>query len=217
VLTELLSADTATFPVVALVGSAGGVEAVTRILAGLPNPFPAAVIVLIHQAPEHPSKLVRILARSCGLSVEQARHDQPLVAGTVIVVPPGRHLLVTPEARTGVIASGEYPPARPSADLLLSTLAISMRQRAVAVILSGGGHDGATGATAVHVFGGTVLATDATSSRFPSMPLAAIRRDEAVDLVLPLDVVPAAVTRLVLSSELPSGDVSSVETRNHIP
>ena len=118
----------------------------------------------------------------------------------MIVVPPGRHLLIAPGAdvpRTALIVSGAYPPNRPSADLLLATLATAAGERAVAVILSGGGHDGATGATAIHACGGTVLATDETSSRHYSMPLAAIRRDDAVDRILPLDAIAGALEELV--------------------
>ena len=65
------------------------------------------------------------------------------------------------------------------------------------MILAGGGHDGATGATAVHVCGGTVLATDRSSSSTYSTPLAAIQRDPAVDRILPLGDVAGAICELV--------------------
>lgn len=158
------------------------------VLGRLPKLFPASVVVLIHLPPERASNLVEVIRRQCSIPVIQAQHDLPLLPGQVIVVPPGRHLLITPDAnapRTSLIVSGAYPPSRPSADLLLATLATAVGGRAIAVILSGGGHDGATGATAVHVCGGTVLATDETSSDQYSMPLAAIQRDEAVDRILP--------------------------------
>jgi two-component system chemotaxis response regulator CheB len=125
----------------------------------------------------------------------------------VIVAPAGRHVLITPDGAgpsTTLILSGAYPPSRPSADLLLATLATAVGDRAIAVILSGGGHDGATGATAVHVCGGTVLATDEASSATYSMPLAAIKRDEIVDHVLPLDQIAATLQRLVEAREPPS-------------
>ena len=188
------------FPIVALVGSAGGLDAVGQVLEPLPGDFRAALIVLIHIPPLHASNLVELIGRRCALPVVAAEHGMPLLPGRVVVVPPGRHLLVTPDSEkpgTALIVSGAYPPSRPSADLLLATLATAARERAIAVILSGGGHDGATGATAVHVCGGTVYATDETSSDHYSMPLAAIERDEAVDRILPLGDVAAAVTELV--------------------
>lgn len=190
------------YPIVALVGSAGGLAAVERVLQPLPDGLAAAVIVLLHLPPERASNLVEIISRACPLPVLEAADGLPLLPGQVIVVPPGRHLLVTPDGETpttALIVSGEYPPSRPSADLLLATLATAAGPRAVAVILSGGGHDGATGATAVHVCGGTVYASDETSSNHYSMPLAAIHRDDAVDRILPLDEIAEALEQLVLS------------------
>jgi two-component system chemotaxis response regulator CheB len=115
----------------------------------------------------------------------------------VIVAPPGCHLLITSELRVALIESGAFPPSRPSADLLLTTLAIAAGERVIAAVLSGTGHDGATGATAVHRFGGTVLATDEASSQSFAMPEATIGRDNAVDHVVNLDALPALLTQLI--------------------
>jgi two-component system, chemotaxis family, protein-glutamate methylesterase/glutaminase len=187
-------------PVVALVASAGGLDAVSRILRPIPDGWPASVVVLIHQEPARMSRLVQILGHRCSLPVVEARHGVELRPGCVSVVPPGKHLLIKPGPRTVLIASGEYPPNRPSADLLLATLATALGRRAFAVILSGGGHDGATGATAVHACGGTVLATDEASSISYSMPLAAIQRDAAVDHIVPLDEVADLLNQLIGTS-----------------
>jgi two-component system chemotaxis response regulator CheB len=186
--------------VVALVASSGGLDAVSRVLEGLPADFGAAVIVLIHQQPDRLSRLVEILARRCALPVVAAQHDIPLIPGCVVVIPPGRHLLVTPAARTALIISGPVPPSRPSADLLLTTLATALGTRVIAVILSGSGRNGATGATAVHVLGGTVLATDEATSTYFAMPQAAIERDETVDRIVALDEVAPLLADLVGAS-----------------
>lgn len=186
----------ATHPVVGLVASAGGVDAVSRIVSRLPAGLPATVIVLIHQAPDRVSHLVEILRRCCALPVRVAENGMELAPATVLVVPPGRHLLVDPQPRCVLIESGAAPPSRPSADLLLATLATALGPRAIAVILSGGGHDGATGATAVHVRGGRVIASDERTTAHFSMPLAAIMRDEAVDHIVSVDDIAALLVRL---------------------
>jgi two-component system, chemotaxis family, protein-glutamate methylesterase/glutaminase len=172
--------------VVALVCSAGGLAALTTVLSGLPATFPAAVIVLQHQRPTERSQLATILARRCALPVADARDGAALVPGSVVVVPPGRHALVTVDNRIALINSDGPPPYRPSADLLLTSLALVAGRRTIAVVLSGGGTDGATGAMAVHDFGGLVLASDRASSEHFAMPQAAIGRDDAVDHVLPV-------------------------------
>jgi two-component system chemotaxis response regulator CheB len=185
------------WPVVALVASAGGVDALSRVLSVLPAKLSASVIVLLHVSPDRESALPEILARISAFGVEAARDGDQLAPGKVIVAPPGRHLLITSELQVALIESGAYPPSRPSADLLLTTLAIAAGPRAIAVVLSGTGHDGATGATAVHRFGGTVLATDAASSQSFAMPDATIRRDSIIDHVVDLDGVSALLMRLI--------------------
>jgi two-component system chemotaxis response regulator CheB len=178
-----------TAPVIALVASAGGLQAVSEILGALPDDLAATVLVLIHQAPDLPSALTAILARHTRLAVLIAESGMTLKLGEVYVAPPGKHLLVTKEQTLALIASGPRPPHRPSADLLLTSMALCLGERAIAVVLSGGGNDGATGATAIHAFGGTVIATDEASSEFFSMPSATIEREHVIDHVVALDEI----------------------------
>lgn len=181
------------FPVVALIASAGGVHALSRVLARLPATLPAAVLVALHQDPANPrGRLLAILARHAELPVRHAADQEALRPGQALVIPPGWHLLVTSEARIGLIEVGPLPPSRPSADLLLATLAVTCGPRALAVILTGMGHDGQAGVRAVGHCGGTVLAQDQATSKFFSMPSAAIDTHQ-VSQVLALDEIAAAI------------------------
>ena len=184
------------FPVVALVCSTGGLDALTRVLTRIPADFPAAVLVLQHIDPDAQSSLTSILARRTALDVRDATDGSDLKPGCVLVAPPGRHTLVTREGTLALIESGARPPYRPSADLLLTSLALAVGSRAVAVVLSGHGIDGATGATAVHHFGGLVIASDEASSTEFSMPSATIGRELIVDHTLALDDIPALLVQL---------------------
>jgi two-component system, chemotaxis family, protein-glutamate methylesterase/glutaminase len=191
-------------PIVALVCSAGGLQALISVLGPLPAGFPAATIVLQHQAPDKRSYLPDILARDCALPVSAARHGADLRAGTVVVVPPGKHALVTTGNQIALISANYPPPYRPSADLLLTSLALVAARRTIAVILSGGGSDGATGAVALHDFGGTVIAADKASSAHFGMPAAAISSDDAVDYVRPAGDIPALLISLTMSRPYPT-------------
>ena len=184
------------FPVIALVCSTGGLDALTHVLGGLPADFPGAVLVLQHTQPDAPSSLPAILARRSRLVVKEATEGAVLAPGHVLVAPPGNHTLVTADGAVALIESGPRPPYRPSADLLLTSLALAVGRRAVAVVLSGHGIDGATGATAVHHFGGLVIASDEASSTEFSMPGATIRRYTIIDHALPLDAIPALLIEL---------------------
>ncbi|MFC5821744.1 chemotaxis protein CheB [Nonomuraea harbinensis] len=184
-------------PVVAIVCSSGGLHAAGRVLSGLSATFAGAVIVLQHVSPDHRSMLPEILAGRTELPVAAARDGQPLLPGRVVVAPAGHHLLVTGDVRVALIMSGPLPPPRPSADLLLASLTLACGADAIAVVLSGEGSDGATGATAVHRFGGTVIVTDEASTSHFSMPRACIARDGIVEHVVPLDQVASLLIGLV--------------------
>ncbi|WP_061300539.1 chemotaxis protein CheB [Herbidospora cretacea] len=180
------------FSVVALLASAGGLDALSHVLAPLPADLPAAVLVALHQSPDAPGRLTHILARRTRLAVRVATDSGVLRPGLALVVPPGRHLLVTSRERVGLIDVGAAPPARPSGDLLLATLAVTFGPRALAVILTGMGRDGQAGVRAVVHCGGTVIAQDEVSSESFGMPGAAIETED-VSQVLPLPDIAGAI------------------------
>ena len=186
------------FSVVALVSSAGGLDALTRVLAPLEPDFPAAVIALQHTAPGVESRLARILDSRSALPVRAAADGDPLTPGEVLVIPAGAHMLVGTDARVRLINTGALPPARPSADLLLSTLAVALGPRAVAVVLTGTGTDGALGTQAMHVYGGRVLVQDEASSEQYGMPRATVDADHP-GTPLPLDQIAGTLTSLLRS------------------
>jgi hypothetical protein len=123
-----------------------------------------------------------------GAAVGWAQEGDSLVPGCVFAAPPGQHTLITKDETIALIPSGPAPPYRPSADLLLTTLAVAAGRRVTAVVLSGEGQDAATGATAVHHFGGTVIVSSMETSARSAMPRATMLRDEITDHVVPLDV-----------------------------
>jgi two-component system, chemotaxis family, protein-glutamate methylesterase/glutaminase len=193
------------FPVVALVTSAGGLDALAQVLAPLPTDLPAALLVVQHLHPDHRSHLAQLLGRHTTLPVRAAHNNDELQMGTVLVAPPARHLLVTSEARLGLIDSGALPPARPSADLLLATLAVTCGPRALAVVLTGKGTDAQAGIRAISHCGGTVFAQDEATSAHFGMPGAAIDTN-LVHRVLPLADIAAAIHSHVLTHQSrPSG------------
>lgn len=188
------SAAEPTTPLVALVCSAGGLAAMTQVLGRLAPGFPGAIIALDHQQPDRPSRLAAILATRCRLPVREARYGDRLVAGEVLVVPPGVHAVATRADTIVLLRTGGTPPARPSADLLLATLAVTGGTRVTAVILACTGPDGAAGARAVHDFGGTVIVDDEPGAEPLGTAAATIDPDDPATAVLP---VPTIANRLV--------------------
>jgi two-component system chemotaxis response regulator CheB len=183
------------FPIVVLACSSGGLDAVSRVLRPLPAKFGGAIVVIQHLAPHAPSFLPEILASRTVLPVASATDGVHLCPGHVLIAPPGHHLLATPgDALATIPAEGRVPPYRPSADLLLSTLAVSAGPRVIAVVLSGHGNDAAMGAAAVHHFGGLVVVADPTTSAARAMPDAAIAQSDVTDHVIAVDDIAEFLT-----------------------
>jgi two-component system, chemotaxis family, protein-glutamate methylesterase/glutaminase len=179
--------------VVAVAASAGGLRALNTLLGALPPGLQAAVLVVQHLDPKHPSHLAHILSRNTRLPVKEGHDGDVLECGVVFVAPPRSHLTVD---RTGRLSLSLLPPVhfvRPSADQLFRSLAETYGPRVVAVILTGMGLDGANATLAVHSMGGVVIVQDESTSEFFGMPRAAIAEGH-VDYVLKIDAIAGALT-----------------------
>ncbi|MEU6390291.1 chemotaxis protein CheB [Streptomyces sp. NPDC046939] len=185
-----------TFAVVAVAASAGGIHGLATLLGGLGAELPVPVLVVQHLDPRHRTVLAEILGRRTGLTVKLAEQDETARPGTAYIAPPDRHLLVGPDGTLTLTRTELVHFLRPSADLLFESVAGAYGPRAVAVVLTGTGNDGAMGVDAVKSRGGTVIAQDPQSAEFRGMPEAAVGTG-AVDFVLPLEEIPTVVRGLV--------------------
>jgi two-component system chemotaxis response regulator CheB len=188
------------FDLVALAASAGGLNALTHVLATLPAHFPASLVVVQHLDPRHRSLMADILSRRTALPVKEAVEGDRLEAGRAYVAPPNRHLLVNPDHTLSLTQTELVHFVRPSADLLFESAAASFKERAIAVVLSGSGHDGSMGVKAIKKMGGTVIVQDARNAEFAGMPQAAVKTGLA-DFVLPLDEIAPALQKLCDGSD----------------
>jgi two-component system, chemotaxis family, protein-glutamate methylesterase/glutaminase len=182
--------------VVVVAASAGGLRALDTVLGGLPPDLQAAVLVVQHLDPNHPSHLAHILTRTTRLAVREARHGDALECGVVFVAPPGVHLTVGKMDRISLAAGPPVHYVKPSADRLFRSAAETYGPRVIAVVLTGMGTDGANATLAVHSMGGLVIVQDESTSEFFGMPRAAIAQGH-VDQVLGIGAIAGAVTNLV--------------------
>ncbi len=183
------------FDVVAIGASAGGVEALHTIAAALPGGFSVPVLVVQHMDPRHKSLLAGLLGRRCRLRVKQATNDEAIHRGTIYIAQPDMHLIV----RSGRLVLTDTAPvhfSRPSIDMLFQSVADAYGDRAIGVILSGSGMDGADGIRAIKAKGGTTLVQDPSSAAHTGMPHAA-RATNCVDFTLALDEIGPALASLV--------------------
>jgi two-component system CheB/CheR fusion protein len=165
--------------------SAGGIEALSTVLAALPADFPAPIVIAQHIDPSRVSHLQEILARRTTLPVHTVLDSMPLRPGAVYVVPADRNVAITDHDVRVHATSGSGP--KPSVDLLLSTAASVFGEELFAVILSGSGSDGASGARQVKEAGGTVIVQNPETASHPGMPRSLA--PTTIDIVADLEAI----------------------------
>jgi len=187
----------ASFDIVALAASAGGLNALSEVLAAIPVDFAAAIVLVQHLDPRHKSMLAEILGRRTLLEVRQAADGDRTRPGGVWVAPPAHHLLVNGDGTLSLTQTELVHFVRPSADLMFDSMAAAYGERAIAVVLTGTGVDGEMGIRAVKQRGGIVIAQNQATSEYFGMPGAAIKTG-CVDYILPLLEIAPTLIKLVM-------------------
>lgn len=163
--------------VVAIGASAGGVEALSNLAAGLSPDVPYAYLVTLHIPAGAPSVLARIVDRSGPLPAVAAEHDAELEPARIYVARPDRHLLV--DDHHMVLSQGPTENGhRPAINALFRSVALAYGPRAIGVLLSGVLDDGVLGLAAIRARGGTTIGQAPEDALFPAMPMNA--RDAGV-------------------------------------
>lgn len=184
---------------VAIAASTGGPRALAEVVPALPADLEAAVVIVQHMPSGFTRGFAERLDSLSRLWVREARDGEQLVTGTVYVAPGGHHLgLVARQGGPALVVS-DGPPmwgVRPAADPLFSSVATLFGPRAIGVVLTGMGRDGAAGLRAIRRSGGHGLVQTPESAVVPGMPTAAVS-EAGADLVVPLGDVASAIAASV--------------------
>ena len=168
--------------VVAIGASAGGIDALRPLVAGLERNDATIFIVAVHLSPQHISILADLLACEACLPIVSAEDKLPLAPNRIYVIPPNRQARVEGGALHLHVPESGLKPV-PSVDLLFESVAREFGPRSVGVILSGMGSDGTIGAEAIKAAGGMVLVQEPGDAAKGDMPESVLRAG-AADLVL---------------------------------
>jgi two-component system chemotaxis response regulator CheB len=182
--------------VVGIGASTGGPPALQALLTAFPADFAAPILVVQHITAGFLAGLVEWLGESTPLRVEIARHGVAVEAGHVYLAPDDHHMALDAHRRIRLTREPAEHGVRPAADRLFASLAAHAGGRAVGVLLTGMGKDGALGLRAMRDAGATTIAQDRDSCVVYGMPGAAVALGAATE-VLPLERIAAAVCRAV--------------------
>ena len=183
--------------IVVMGASAGGIEAITRILADVPADIPAAFFVTVHLNASAPSLLASVVGRRARARVVAAEDGMAIECSTIYTASPDRHLLIEPN---GLIRLGRGPREnnfRPAVDPLFRTAAASYGRNVIGVILSGALDDGTAGLLEVKRYGGVAIVQQPEDALYPGMPASALQEVPRVDHVLPAREIAAVLVDLV--------------------
>jgi two-component system, chemotaxis family, CheB/CheR fusion protein len=210
-------ADEGTFSQLVVVGSsAGGIEALSRLVAKLPGDLRAPLVIAQHLDPSRLSHLGDILGRHSTLPVRTVADREQLRPGTVYVVPANRHVEISDhDLRLLVRSEGVQEGAihsKPSIDLLLSSAAHLFGEGTIAIILTGTGSDGAAGAIEVKKAGGTVIIQDPRTASYPALPLSL--PPTIVDVIAGLDEIGPILRELLAGEYTPKDMHEETALRN---
>jgi len=182
------------FLIVAIGASAGGIEAFTELIRGLPTDTGMAFVLIQHLDPTHRSILTELVAKETGMRVREVADGMPLQANHVYVIPPNATMSIS--SRVLRIAPREDTRGlHMSIDHFMRSLAGEEKNRAIGVILSGSGSDGTLGMAEIQAQGGVTFVQEPSSAKYDGMPRSAIAAG-CVDYTLPPKSIARELARI---------------------
>jgi len=175
--------------------SAGGVRALTDLVARLPADLPATVLVVLHSSPTHESLLHQILDKAGPLRATAAVNGEKLQPGHIYVSVSDLHLMVE-DHHLRLTRGPKECRARPSIDVLFRSAAYTFGPHVIGIVLTGALDDGTAGLWAIKDHGGIAIVQSPHEAMYPSMPQSALLH-VAVDYTLPIRDMGALVDKLV--------------------
>jgi two-component system chemotaxis response regulator CheB len=180
--------------IIVIGASAGGIDAMTKLVRTLPKNIPAALFVVLHIPPDSPSLLPEILSRAGSLPALHPADKTAIIPGHIYVAPPDHHLMIE-RGYVHAIRGPKENRHRPAVDPLFRSAASAYRQCVVGVILSGGLDDGTAGLLAIKRCGGVSMVQSPQEALYPQMPQSALDNVQ-IDYCLPVEKMGETLNRL---------------------
>ncbi len=168
--------------------SAGGIDALVKIIPKLPREFPVPVIIAQHISPISDNYIAEFLNNKSNIKVQEAEEKTKAEPGNAYIAPPNYHLLMERDKTFSLTTTERVNFARPSIDVLFKTAAEAYGKDLIGVILTGGNHDGASGMHYIQQLKGTTIVQEPSTAEVDIMPQS-ILNIIAPTKILPLDKI----------------------------
>jgi two-component system CheB/CheR fusion protein len=195
-----------TFPVAGIGASAGGLEALKKLLENLPENTGLAFVIIQHLATGQESMLPEILSRSTKMPVQKVQSGMQIEPDNVYVIPSGKIMTIN----NGVLKLQPKGMSLRPIDEFLRSLASDRKTHAIGVVLSGTGTDGTEGLKVIKAEGGITFAQDPKSAQYPDMPKNAIAA-ETVYFVLTPEHIAEELSRIAKHPEIVRHEIEAIE------
>jgi len=198
---------TPSFPIVGIGASAGGLEAFDQFFTHMPPDSGMAFVLIQHLDPKHKSILSELVRRYTRMPVREVEDGMSVEPNSVYVIPPNRNMAIL-HRKLHLLEQSDISGLRTPIDFFFRSLAEDLKDKAICIVLSGTGTEGAMGLRAVKGEGGMAMAQDAESAKYDGMPRSAIGTG-LVDYILPPEKMAEQLIRYVRHA---TGDVSAITT-----
>ncbi|MES2414820.1 MAG: chemotaxis protein CheB [Pseudomonadota bacterium] len=175
--------------------SAGGVDALLRLLSGLPDRFRLPVITVLHLPDDRQSRLAEIFQQRSPIAVREAADKESIAPATLYFASAGYHLSIEKDRSFSLSCEAPVHYSRPSIDLLMESAADVFGTALVGILLTGANYDGAAGLAKISVHGGLTVVQDPNEAQVATMPEAAINLLQP-DLILKLGDIRSLLLQL---------------------
>ncbi len=197
--------------IIVIGASAGGFEALKKLVKGLPKDLAAAVFIVWHLPANAHGVLPSVLGKEGTLPAAHGVDGEEIRTGRIYVAPPDHHLLVE-ENRVRITKGPKENRFRPAVDTLFRSAAYACGARVIGVVLSGALDDGTAGLWTIKHRGGTAIVQEPADAEFSSMPESALRQVD-VDYSVPVSEMGALLTRLTGEQTLEASEISMDENK----
>jgi len=183
------------FPIIGIGASAGGLEAFQGLLKGLSAKPGLAIVFIMHLSPQHKSMLTEVLARSAKMPITEAKNNMRIEINHIYVIPPATYMSIAGE-KLVLRNIKEAVLRNMPIDCFFSSLAQTLKNKAIGVVLSGTATDGTLGSESIKAEGGITFAQDVKSAKYDGMPQSAISAG-CIDFVFPPGKIASELERIV--------------------